>query len=254
MEKAEKRRNPYRYEADVLLTGVREWNRRLKTPENYLEGMAEALEPVYSPAYQWFVRFKYMPILSQLEDAGNTCWYDHEFAFGENEVRYMFCTALRKVSEVGSYACALESVEDVRKFMQILYLGQFVRHELISQMEAEDIFQEKDEKVNMLGMRWVSKTRRTRTSYVMPKSHGVSNPERCYEVHTTRLAWTADEINYGRKFWGRRDELEGIPESERANEREESSGKHEVVNSGDKEKRAASGAQAAGRKPEEAAV
>ena len=67
------------------------------------------------------------------------CWYDHEFAFGESEVRFMFDTALKKVYEVGSYTCALESVEDVRKFMQIRFLGQFVRHELISQMEAEEI-------------------------------------------------------------------------------------------------------------------
>ena len=55
-------------------------------------------------------------------------------------MRYMFDTALKKVSEVGSYTCALESVEDVRKFMQIRFLGQFVRHELISQSEAEDFF------------------------------------------------------------------------------------------------------------------
>ena len=49
----------------------------------------------------------------------------------------MFDTALRKVSEVGSYTCALESVEDVRKFMQIRFLGEFVRHELLSQSEAD---------------------------------------------------------------------------------------------------------------------
>ena len=72
----------------------------------------------------------------------------------------MFYTALRKVSEVGSYTCALESVEDVRKFMQIRFLGQFVRRKLISQMEAEEIFHENEEKVNMLGMRWVSRNRR----------------------------------------------------------------------------------------------
>ena len=91
-------------------------------PENYLEGMPEDYESVDSPAYQWFVRFKYMPIVSQLEDEGTKYWWDHEFAFGENEVRYMFDTALRKVSEVGSYTCALENVEDVRKFMQIRFL------------------------------------------------------------------------------------------------------------------------------------
>ena len=144
------------------------------------------------------------------------CWYDHEFAFGGNEVRYMFDTALRKVSEVGSYTCALESVEDVRKFMQIRFLGQFVRHELISQMEAEEIFQEKEEKVTMLGMKWVSRNRRMRTSYVMPKSFGVKYPERCYDVQTTRVAWTADEINYWRKFWGRKDEGEAVAARGRA--------------------------------------
>ena len=147
----------------------------MKAPENYLEGMTEAWEPVDSPAYQWFVRFKYMPIMSQLDD-GTKCWYDLEFAFGETEVRYMFDTALRKMSDVASYTCALESVEDVRKFMQIRFLWQFVRHELISQSEAEDIFQEKEEKVSMLGMRWVSRNQRMRTSYVMPKSHGVKYP------------------------------------------------------------------------------
>ena len=42
VERVEKRRNPYRYEPDVLLTGIREWDRRLKVPENYLEGMPEA--------------------------------------------------------------------------------------------------------------------------------------------------------------------------------------------------------------------
>ena len=62
----------------------------------------------------------------------------------------------------------------------------------------------------MLGMKWVSMNRRMRTSYVMPESHGVRYPERCYEVQTTRVAWTTDEINYGRKFWGRKDEGEGV--------------------------------------------
>ena len=45
----------------------------------------------------------------------------------------------------------MESVEDVRKFMQIRFLGQFVRHEMISKMEAEEIFQEQEEKLSMLG-------------------------------------------------------------------------------------------------------
>ena len=130
-----------------------------------------------SPAYQWFVRFKYMPILAQLEEK-EVCLYDHEFAFGESEVRFMFDTALKKVSEVGSHTCALESVEDVRKFMQIRFLGQFVMNELISQMEAEEIFKENEEKVSMLGMKWMSRNRRMRTSYVMPTSHGVKYPGR----------------------------------------------------------------------------
>ena len=55
IEKADKSRNIYRFEADVLLTWLREWDRRTKVPENYLEGMPEAMEPVDSPAYQWFV-------------------------------------------------------------------------------------------------------------------------------------------------------------------------------------------------------
>ena len=93
MEMADKRRNSFMFEADVLLTGLREWDRRMNVPENYLEGMPEAYEPVDSPAYEWFVMFKYIPIVSQL-DEGTKCWYDHEFAFGENEVRYMFDTAL----------------------------------------------------------------------------------------------------------------------------------------------------------------
>ena len=88
-----------------------------------------------------------------MEDEGTTCWYDHEFAFVENEVRYMFDTALRKMYEVGPYTCALESVEDVRKFMQIRFLGQFMRQELLSQLEAEAIFHENEEKVTMLGMK-----------------------------------------------------------------------------------------------------
>ena len=65
---------------------------------------------------------------------------------------------------------------------------------MISQSEAEAIFQEKEEKVPMLGMRWVSRNRKMRTSYVMPKSLGVRYPERCYEVQSTRVAWTAEEM------------------------------------------------------------
>ena len=93
-----------------------------------------------------------------------------------------------------------------------------------------------------------------RTSYVMPKSFGVKYSERCYEVHTTRVAWTADELNYGRKFWERMDEGEGVPTRGRAMERGESSGKHEVVKRGDKEKRAVSAAPVAGRRPDEVEV
>ena len=47
---------------------------------------------------------------------------------------------------------------------------------------------------------------------------------------------------------------EGATARGRPKEREESSGKHEVVKRGDKEKRAASAAPVAWRKPEEAAV
>ena len=72
-------------------------------------------------------------------------------------------------------------------------MGQFVRHELISQMEAEEIFQERDEKVFMLGLKWVSRNLRMRTSYVMPKSHRVRYPERCYEV-----LWYTSGMDSGR--------------------------------------------------------
>ena len=129
-----------------------------------------------------------------------------------NEVRYMFDTALKKLSEVGAYTCALESVEDVKRFMQIRFLGSFVKHELLSPTEAEEIFHEKKEKVATSGIRWVSRNRRARVSFVMPKSLGVKYPERCYEVQSTRVAWAAEEMSYGRKSWGRRDEVEGVPE------------------------------------------
>ena len=65
-----------------------------------------------SQAYQWFVRFKYMPMASQLE-TDVKCFYDLEMAFWQNEV-------------VGWSTCALESVEDVRRFMKIRFLGQFM--------------------------------------------------------------------------------------------------------------------------------
>ena len=74
-EKADKRGNPYRYGADVLLTGLRAWDKEMKTSENFLEGMAEAHEPVDSPAYQLFARFKYMPIAAR-QDEGVVCWHE----------------------------------------------------------------------------------------------------------------------------------------------------------------------------------
>ena len=83
MEKADKRRNPFRFEGDVWLTGLRKCDKQIKVSESYLERMPEAREPVDSPAYQWFVRFKYMPIFAQLEERV-VCWYDREFAFGSN--------------------------------------------------------------------------------------------------------------------------------------------------------------------------
>ena len=168
MERGDKRRNPFRFKADVLLTGLLERDRRINVTENYLEWMPGAWEPVYSPAYQWFVRFKYMPMASQLEVEAK-CWYDHEMAFWQEEVRYMFDTALINVSAVGAFTCALERVEDVRKFMQIRVMGQFVRHDLFSQSEADEIYFEQEEKVNVFGMKCVSRNRRMRTSYVMPK-------------------------------------------------------------------------------------
>ena len=100
--------------------------------EDFREFLERYVEPVDSPAYNWFVRFKYMPMVSQL-DTDVKCFWDHDMAIGQDEGRYMFDTALMKVSDVGAYMCALENVEDVRKFIQIRFLGQFVRHELLSQ-------------------------------------------------------------------------------------------------------------------------
>ena len=57
-------------------------------------------------------------------------------------------------------------------------------------------------------MKWVARNQRMRTSYVMPKSCGVKYPEKCCEVHTTRVAWTPDELSYVIKYWGRTDERE----------------------------------------------
>ena len=53
----------------------------MKVSESFLDGMQEAMEPDDSPAYQWLVRFKYMPMASQL-DVEAKCWYDYEMAFG----------------------------------------------------------------------------------------------------------------------------------------------------------------------------
>ena len=59
----------------------------MKTSENFLEGMAEEHEPVDSPAYQWFVRFTYMPIVARL-DEGIVCLHDLEFAFDTKDVSF----------------------------------------------------------------------------------------------------------------------------------------------------------------------
>ena len=67
-----------------------------------------------------------MPMASQLE-TDVKCLYDLEMTFGQDEVRYMFETALRKVAEVGAYTCTLINVNNVRRFMQIRFLWQFVR-------------------------------------------------------------------------------------------------------------------------------
>ena len=75
-------------------------------------------------------------------------------------------------------------------------------------------------------------------------------------MYTTRGAWTPDELNYGRRYWGRTDkvEREEVVEMWRANERAEPSGKHAVVKRSDKGKRATSAAPKTGTKPEDASV
>ena len=57
--------------------------------------------------------------------------------------------------------------------MQIRFLWQFLRYDLLSQSAADEIYFEQEDEVSVLGMKWVSRNRRMRTSYVMPKSHGV---------------------------------------------------------------------------------
>ena len=106
-----------------------------------------------------------------------------------------------------------------------------MRHELLSLREADDIYFEHEEKVSVLGMNWVARNRRMRMIFVLSKSCGVKYQERCFEVHTTRVAWTPDELNYGRRYWVRTDEMEReeVVERGRAKERAEPSGKHEVV-------------------------
>ena len=58
----------------------------------------------------------------------------------------------------------------------------------------------------------------------------VKYPERCYEVHTTRVAWMLDELNYGGKYWWRTDEREqeDVVKRGRSKERAEPTGKHGV--------------------------
>ena len=63
-----------------------------------------------------------------------------------------------------------------------------MRHELLSQQEADEIYFEQEEKVSVIGMKWVARNRRMRTSYVMHKSCGVKYTKRCYDEHTTRVA------------------------------------------------------------------
>ena len=93
-----------------------------------------------------------MPVAAQLE-VDVKCYHDYEMAFLADEVDYMFDTALRNISELGSYTCALECVKDVQRFMQIRFLGPFVTHELISKQEADEIFHDQEEKVMVLSMK-----------------------------------------------------------------------------------------------------
>ena len=60
--------------------------------------------------------------------------------FGKKEVSIMFDRAIMKIAEVGSCTSALESLEDIRKFLQIRFLGQFVKHHVFSQEEAERMY------------------------------------------------------------------------------------------------------------------
>ena len=76
----------------------------------------------------------------------------------------------------------------MRWFTQIRFLVQFVRNDLLSQSKADAIYFEQEEKMSVIWIKWVSRNRRMRTSYVVPKSCGVKYLERCCEVHTTRVS------------------------------------------------------------------
>ena len=43
----------------------------------------------------------------------------------------MFDRAIRKFGDVVAHTCVLESLDAIRKFMQIRFFGQFVEHPVI---------------------------------------------------------------------------------------------------------------------------
>ena len=80
---------PVLHTKDVMLTGMQEWDQKLKALEYFLEYMVEFHEPVYSSAYQWMVRFKYMPMFAE-QECDIVCLHELKFVFVEAEVAIMF--------------------------------------------------------------------------------------------------------------------------------------------------------------------
>ena len=82
----------------------------------------EAHGLVDAPAYKLLVMFKYMPMFVELK-GDIVCWYDLEYTFGEAEVAIVLDRAVKNIADVGSYTCALESLEEIWRFMQIRFFG-----------------------------------------------------------------------------------------------------------------------------------
>ena len=111
---------------------------------------------------------------------------------------------------------------------------------MISQEEAEEIYYDQEKTIKVHGMRWVRHMRREQKYFEMPKSVVVKYSTNYYEVGSTRIPPSAEELNYGRRYWGHKDiapvgDVEG---RRRARGRMDAGPKPEVPRMNEKEKRA----------------